>query len=197
MINRLNDTDVAAATKDDTTAEVSAGSGAGNANDPPQGIDRDEPFDLYDTPGHMVRRLHQIVVSMCADHWGELNLNTVQYGALLAIRRYPGIDQRSLALVIALDRSTTGTVVEALEKRGLIDRRVSARDRRNKELSLTAAGAELMRQAHPIAWEIQDRLLSPLNKRDRETFVRLMKTLVDAHNDVSRAPLDPTRGRPR
>lgn len=168
-----------------------------NASDLLAGIDQDQPFDLYETPGHMVRRLHQIVVSLCSDQWADLNLNTVQYGALLAVRRHPGIDQRSLALVIALDRSTTGTVVEALEKRGLIFRQTSQRDRRNKELFITEAGAGLMRKAHPIAWEIQDRLLQPLDKRDRETFVRLLKTLVDANNDLSRAPLDPNRIPPR
>ncbi len=168
-----------------------------SAPDLPVGIDQDQPFDLYETPGHMVRRLHQIVVSLCSDQWGDLNLNTVQYGALLAVRRHPAIDQRSLARVIALDRSTTGSVVETLERRGLIFRQTSQRDRRNKELFITEAGADLMRKAHPIAWEIQDRLLQPLDKRDRKTFVRLLKTLVDANNDLSRAPLDPNRIPPR
>jgi DNA-binding MarR family transcriptional regulator len=112
----------------------------------------------------------------------------------MAIRRHPGVDQRGLARLIAFDRSTTGTVVEHLERRGLITRRTSRRDRRNKELFLSPAGAALLRKAHPIAWEIQDRLLQPLKKRERETFVRLLKTLVDANNDLSRAPLDPTAG---
>lgn len=161
------------------------------------GIDRDELFDLYETPGYMVRRLHQIVVSLCLEHWGDLNITPVQYGGLMAIRRYPGIDQRGLARLIAFDRSTTGTVVAHLEQRGLITRRISRRDRRNKELFLTAAGAALLRKAHPIAWEIQDRILQPLNKRERETFVRLLKTLIETNNDLSRAPLDPHGGKAR
>ena len=154
----------------------------------PEGIDQDEPFDLYETPGHIVRRLYQIVVSLCCEQWGDLNVTPVQYGALLAIRKHPGI---------AFDRSTTGSVVEHLERRGLISRRVSRRDRRNKELFLTQAGADLARAAQPIAWDIQDRLLQPLKKRERETFVRLLKILVEANNDLSRAPLDPNRGPPR
>ncbi|MCW5774673.1 MAG: hypothetical protein KIT16_23715, partial [Rhodospirillaceae bacterium] len=76
------------------------------------GIDRDQPFDLYATPGHLVRRLHQIVVSLCYDGWGDLDISPVHYGALMAIRAFPGIDQRGLSRAIAIDRSTVGTVGE-------------------------------------------------------------------------------------
>lgn len=159
---------------------------------PRKGIDQDEPFDLYQTPGHLVRRLHQIVVSLCYEGWGDLDVSPVQYGALMAIRAFPGIDQRALARAIAIDRSTTGTVSEQLERRGFIERRLGMRDKRNKELFLSAKGAALLRRAHPIAWEIQDRLLKPLEKRERAEFVRLLAKLVECNNALSRAPLGPT-----
>jgi DNA-binding MarR family transcriptional regulator len=156
------------------------------------GVDRDQPFDLYRTPGFLVRRLHQIVVSLCAGHWGGLDISTVQYGALMAIRAFPGIDQRGLSRAIAIDRSTTGTVSGQLERRGLIERRSGTRDKRNKELFLTAKGAALLRRAHPIAWDVQARLLSVLDPKERETFVRLLEKLVERNNAHSRAPLDAT-----
>jgi DNA-binding MarR family transcriptional regulator len=163
-----------------------------DAESPRRGIDQDQPFDLYQTPGHLVRRLHQIVVSLCYERWGDLDISPVQYGALMAIRAYPGIDQRGLSRAIAIDRSTIGTVGEQLERRGLIERRIGTRDKRNKELFLTAKGAALLRRAHPIAWEIQARLLSVLEKGEREQFVRLLEKLVERNNALSRAPLDPT-----
>jgi DNA-binding MarR family transcriptional regulator len=159
---------------------------------PRAGIDQDEPFDLYKTPGHLVRRLHQIVVSLCAEHWGDLDISTVHYGALMAIRAFPGIDQRGLSRAIAIDRSTIGSVGGQLERRGLIERRTGTRDKRNKELFLTAKGAALLRRAHPIAWQIQARLLSVLEKDERGEFVRLLEKLVERNNALSRAPLDPT-----
>jgi len=149
-------------------------------------------FDLYDTPGFLVRRLHQIVVSLCYEGWGDLDISPVQYGALMAIRAFPGIDQRGLARAIAIDRSTIGTVSEQLERRGLIERRAGTRDRRNKELFLAAKGAAVLRRAHPLAWDIQDRILAPLGARERKEFVRLLAKLVDGNNTASRAPLDPT-----
>ena len=159
---------------------------------PRGGIDRERPFDLYKTPGHLVRRLHQIVVSLCYEQWGDLDISPVHYGALMAIRAFPGIDQRGLSRAIAIDRSTIGTVGGQLERRGLIERRQGTRDKRNKELFITATGAAVLRRAQPIAWQIQARLLSVLEKGERAEFVRLLEKLVERNNALSRAPLDAT-----
>src|SRR5262245_33617065 len=152
----------------------------------------EERFDLYETPGFLVRRLHQIVVSLCYEGWGDLDISPVQYGALMAIRAFPGIDQRGLARAIAIDRSSIGTVSGQLERRGLIERRTGTRDKRNKELFLSAKGAAVLRRAHPLAWEIQDRILAPLDAKERRLFVALLAKLVESNNTLSRAPLDPT-----
>ena len=157
-----------------------------------KGVDQHEPFDLYETPGHLVRRLHQIVVSLCYEGWGALAISPVQYGALMAIRAFPGIDQRGLSRAIAIDRSSIGTVSGQLERRGLIERRTGARDKRNKELFLSAKGAAVLRRAHPLAWAIQDRILAPLDAKERRLFVALLAKLVDSNNTLSRAPLGPT-----
>lgn len=181
-------------TKFDAHNDAGAGAAAPTRRRGAGAVKRDAAarFDLYDTPGFLVRRLHQIVVSLCYEGWGDLDISPVQYGALMAIRAFPGIDQRGLARAIAIDRSTIGTVSEQLERRGLIERRAGTRDRRNKELFLAAKGAAVLRRAHPLAWEIQDRILAPLGARERKEFVRLLAKLVEGNNGASRAPLDPT-----
>ena len=154
------------------------------------GLDQGQPFDLDVLPGYLVRRLHQIVVSTCLTCWDGLNITPLQYAALMATRAYPGIDQRGLARAIAIDRSTVGTVVGQLDRAKLIARRIGKRDRRNKEIYLTAKGAALLRKAHPIAWEIQDKYLGVLSDSERLTFVDLLAKLVERNNHLSRAPLD-------
>jgi len=162
------------------------------AGAPVPGIDQGQPFDLYETPGYLVRRLHQIVVSLCYEQWGDLAISPPQYAALMAVRAYPGIDQRGLSRAIAIDRSSIGAVGEQLERRGLIERRTGTRDKRNKALFLTEAGAALLRRAHPIAWDIQERLLQVLEKKERADFVRLLTKMVERNNELSRAPMDRT-----
>ncbi|MBL8662100.1 MAG: MarR family transcriptional regulator [Candidatus Odyssella sp.] len=173
----------------DAKTEGAHGAARGNAAAAGAGA---APFDLYETPGFLVRRLHQIVVSACYEGWGGLDISPVQYGALMAVRAFPGIDQRGLARAIAIDRSSIGAVSGQLERRGLIARRTGRRDKRNKELFLTARGAAVLRRAQPLAWEIQDRILAPLPARERAEFVRLLAKLVERNNALSRAPLLPT-----
>lgn len=152
--------------------------------------DRDPPFDLYVLPGYLVRRLHQIVTSTCLAAWNGLNITPLQYAALMATREFPGIDQRGLSRAIAIDRSTTGTVLGQLERAKWVVRRTGKRDRRNKEIYLTEKGADLLRQAHPIAWDIQDRYLGVLSPQERAAFVELLAKVVERNNHLSRAPLD-------
>src|SRR5512147_214183 len=123
-----------------------------------KGIDQDQPFFLYTAPGHLVRRLHQIAVSIFLEQTRAFRITPVQYSALMAIRAFAGIDQRRLAGVIAFDRSTIGSVVERLERRGLIVREIDRADRRYKALSLTPRGAQLLRDMEPAANAVGERL---------------------------------------
>jgi MarR family transcriptional regulator, lower aerobic nicotinate degradation pathway regulator len=154
-----------------------------------KGIDQDQPFHLYDAPGHLVRRLHQIAVSIFLEQARGFRITPVQYSALSAIRAFPGIDQRSLARVIAFDRSTIGSVVERLERRGLITRDTDRADRRYKALDVTPRGAQLLRDMEPRAQAVGEKLLAPLSERDRKTFMRVVAKTVDVNNALSRAPL--------
>src|SRR5262252_4957324 len=86
--------------------------------------------DLYRRPGFMIRRAHQIAVSLFLEETGELGITTTQYGILFLLKHRPGIDQISAAKLIGLDRSTTGMVVNKLEQAGLVRRHVAAPDRR-------------------------------------------------------------------
>ena len=65
--------------------------------------------DLYGRPGFMIRRAHQITISVFQAHAGELGLTNTQFGVLYILKRYPSIDQVTLAKLLRLDRPTTGT----------------------------------------------------------------------------------------
>lgn len=145
--------------------------------------------DIYASPGHLIRRSHQISVSLFAEELGELGLTPVQYASLLAIRDRPNIDQRSLGRLIAIDRSTIGTLLKGLEKRGLIERHTPANDKRAKALIITPAGEALLNSTIEGIGRVQSRLLAPLTKQEQQSFLKLITKLVELNNDQSRAPL--------
>jgi len=76
--------------------------------------------ELYQRPGFMIRRVHQIAVSLFMEETGKLGVTNRQYGILFVLRHQPGIDQISVANLLGLDRSTTGMVLKKLEADGLV-----------------------------------------------------------------------------
>ena len=107
--------------------------------------------DNNDMPGHLARRFQQIAVAVFLAEVGEagFDLTPVQYAALAAIKTNPGIDQVTLAGLIAYDRTTITGVVDRLVQKGLLVRNPSSRDRRARELQITDAGKRTLRGITP------------------------------------------------
>ncbi len=149
---------------------------------------RDAIPSLDELPGHAIRRLQQIAVAVFLQEAEPFGLTPVHFGALQAVRRSPGVDQRTLAGTIGLDTSTTGGVIDRLEARGLLRRNPSPTDRRVRLLTPTDEGLALLDQVYPAMLRAQDRILEPLPAQERQEFMRMLRVLVSANNELSRAP---------
>ena len=150
--------------------------------------DRAAIFDLYQHPGHLLRRAQQISVSIFYDEMGS-ELTPVQYAILSRLAEHPGIDQVSLAGLAAIDTSTGATVCARLEEKGLLERRVIPHNRRQRSLTITAAGQALLDVLVPGAQRLRQRLLDPLSAEEQRLFMGLLAKLVHENNEQSRAPL--------
>ncbi|MEP7044055.1 MAG: MarR family transcriptional regulator [Dokdonella sp.] len=149
----------------------------------------DDLQDLYGRPGFLLRRAHQISVSLFIEETLAEGVTTTQYGLMCILRARPGLDQISLAKLIGLDRSTTGLVLGKLESAGLIVRRAVAADRRRKQLSLTRKGDAALRRLVEPARRAQEKVLAPFSAAERRQFLALLTKFVGAYNEVVRAPL--------
>ena len=149
---------------------------------------RVEKLDLYQHPGHLLRRAQQISVSIFYDEMGG-ELTPVQYAILSQVAEHPGIDQVSLAGLAAIDTSTGATVCARLEEKGLLERRVLPHNRRQRALSITKAGQALLDGLVPGAQRLRQRLLDPLSAEEQRVFMALLAKLVHENNEQSRAPL--------
>ena len=148
-------------------------------------------LDLETLPGHYIRRLQQIAVSVFLQETEQHGLTPVQYSALQGIENSPGVDQRTLARTIGFDTSTIASVIDRLETRGLVLRSASAADKRVRLLTLTRDGRSLLAEVVPAMLKAQERMLDPLPRADRKEFMRMLRVLVSTNNDMSRAPSGP------
>ena len=150
---------------------------------------------LYRRPGFMIRRVHQIAVSLFLEETGKLGVTNRQYGILFVLKQRPGVDQISVANLLGLDRSTTAMVLKKLEADGLVTRSVGAHDRRRHSLQLTRPGERLLSQLAAPARRAKARVLSAFTPHEQTVFLGLLDKFTRAFNDSTRVPLDPHRAR--
>ena len=116
-------------------------------------------------------------------------MTPLQFVVLSALADHGARDQASLGGLTATDRTTVQVVLGNLRKLGLVTLTKSRVDKRAKVVEITPAGRELMRAAIPLVERTQERIVAPLNRRERDTLTRLLGKIADKNNLESRAPL--------
>lgn len=134
-------------------------------------------MDNIEMAGHLIRRLQQQSTQVFQTRTQDagFELTSVQFAALDGIARQPGVDQASLAAAISFDRATIGGVIDRLEQKGLVERAVSATDRRARQLRLTRKGAQLLAACRPVVEALQTDILTLLSAKERAAFVALAR----------------------
>ncbi len=155
----------------------------------PAGVGGEGHTSLWDRPGFLVRRLHQIHVALFFEECAGDNITPVQYGLLSALLELGERDQATLAAEVGIDRTNVADVLDRLDRRGLLTRTASVRDKRMRLARLTDKGRVFVRKNRAAMQRAQERLLAPLSEADRIRFLELLRQMVEANNEFGRAPL--------
>ncbi len=156
-----------------------------------------------DHSGFLIRRLHQLSSSNFMSSLREFQLTPIQYTILRVLEECPGVDQRTVATLAALDTSTTTDVLRRLAGRKLISRTPGPTDRRTRIIRLTKAGQKLLETVRPIVDAARRELLAPLSPAKQQALIASIIALLDAHDHqylqeeaTSGAPHQQPVGRP-
>lgn len=135
---------------------------------------------LHSSPNYLFWCLHKTSMSIVTEELEKVgaDITPVQYAALVGIQGNPGIDQATLASVIGYDRATIGGVIDRLEKKDLLSRKVHPQDRRARALYLEPAGETLIAEVEGVVNAAQERILSPLPKQDHAVFLQMVAKLL-------------------
>jgi MarR family transcriptional regulator, lower aerobic nicotinate degradation pathway regulator len=154
--------------------------------DNPPDFKTPEPY--LATPGHLLRRCHQISVAIFLDECHPFDLTPLQYVTLSALANLGPMDKATIGGFVALDRTTIAVVVKNLEQRGLATTRPSEYDRRAKLIKITAKGLNLVSSVQAQVARTQERLLAPLTTKEKTELLRLLGKIAQENNLLSRAP---------
>jgi DNA-binding MarR family transcriptional regulator len=144
---------------------------------------------LQERPGFLIRRLHQIHVALFMEECAEEGVTPVQYSILSALDQIGTAEQIALSRAVGLDTTNVADVLARLERRRVIRRRVSSKDKRMKVVTLTDTGRELLHRVDAAAARAHARTLEALDPTARDRFMRDLARLVEANNEISRTPL--------
>jgi MarR family 2-MHQ and catechol resistance regulon transcriptional repressor len=122
-------------------------------------------------------RAYNSVMERLSDLLLKNRLTASQFGVLEALYFLGPMNQKTVSKKILKSASNICTVLENLEKRGLIQRETYTKDKRNTLVSLTPKGEKLIKELFPLHLEDIKKEFSVLNKKEIETFYKLCKKL--------------------
>ena len=146
---------------------------------------------LYERPGFLLRRSHQISVAIFERACASLSLTPAQYGVLAVLAAQPQIDQTRLAKALAFDKVTVLRVLKGLQDRGLCVRKPVASGRRQMAVTLTTAGHAMLQQARQPVQQAYEELLSPLDDQEQAMLVSLLQRLTQQLEPEARSSFVP------
>jgi DNA-binding MarR family transcriptional regulator len=138
-------------------------------------------FDIKHMVGHLIRVSQQVHFSLWLDGIGQDALTSPQFAVLHELAQAGAMGQRALGVQASLDRSTIADIIARLQRRGLIGRSQDPKDGRRKLVELTPLGREVHDRALPLAYEINEALLTPLGDGERHQLIELLTKIVNYH----------------
>ncbi len=122
-----------------------------------QALPWDHPrFKSWVTVGRACQLMQQALTRALA----PLDIKPPHLDILVNLYRFEAISQQELARKLLVGRSNMSMLLPQMEKRGLIERRPDAKDKRILRLFLTKQGRELTTRAMAIQTELIERTLS-------------------------------------
>ena len=117
-------------------------------------------------------------------------MTRAQWIVLVRLDQQPGLSQNELAAIVEVEPITIARLVDRLEKRGLVERRPDAKDRRVWRLHLRPAAQPLVEEIHAYRTELNAFITQGMQPEVIDTIVNgllRMKTILTTGNTADQA----------
>lgn len=117
----------------------------------------------------------------------HLDITPDQYTVLrnLAEAGPKGITQSRLTANMTSDPNTVASLVNRMERNGLLRREIDASDRRARRLRLAPTGRRKFKAAQSIAIHLQEEILSPLAGTESNQFLAVLEKIATGCSEAA------------
>jgi DNA-binding MarR family transcriptional regulator len=144
---------------------------------------------LYDHAGYWLSRLQAEIHGELERRLATHGVTAAQWGVLIGLHQGASETVRGLASFLSVDGGAVTRLIDRLESKGLVERKVDRADRRSVILTLSEAGRGLIGPLVQAVDEHDAELMKALSGSERRQFLDALSRLLSAHG------IEP-RGRP-
>jgi MarR family transcriptional regulator, repressor for mepA len=134
----------------------------------------DAPAPRFTTPLELIRWI-ALAQRKAAEEWNrEREVSFEQGFAIRLVTENPGLVQRDIARMTRTTAASVSSLLQGLERRGLVERRTEDGDERSKRVYPTAAAREVIAGFESAMAAIDDGILAPLSAGERADLQALL-----------------------
>jgi DNA-binding MarR family transcriptional regulator len=141
--------------------------------------------EIAEFAGQLFFRLWRASHTRIAEALESIGLTPAMFALLNVLGAREGAIQQELGCAMGIDPSTMVSLIDELEAAGLAKRRPRLRDRRAREVAITAKGRRRLEQGRQMARQVEDEVLGGLSADERRQLLALLRRA------LSSAPAQP------
>lgn len=140
---------------------------------------QETPERLAAMPSRLLGLSSVLADRLVSERLAPLDAHKWDYAVLASLREFGPASQSALSRRTGIYRSDLVALINGLADAGLVERTADPADRRRNVISMTAKGRRHLTRLDKVVTDVQDELLEPLNRSEREQLVRLLTRLLE------------------
>lgn len=137
-------------------------------------------FDVWLAVGRTNIKVHRALNLML----DKVDLSLAQHEILMTILNNSGLTQKQLSDQLLVVKSNVTALIKKLEARGLVQRQTDPYDSRNKLLSLTRAGEDLVQQSFALQNQVVKAMASVMSNAELQQMADVMARVSKAIDPI-------------
>ena len=130
--------------------------------------------------GYVLKQAQSLLHARMEDALRPLGLTVTHYSCLHHLRREPGISAAALARATFVTRQSMNATLQQLLDRGLVTRPAQPESGRALPTALTPDGSAALDEAQRLIDEVEQRMLSRLDAKERDALAEGLASCVEA-----------------
>jgi DNA-binding MarR family transcriptional regulator len=140
---------------------------------------RVESYRVLTSVGYLLKRAHSLLVEHIEPHLEARGLTFTQWVVLMHLREGLALNATVLCAQLRHDSGALTRILDQLERRGMVQRERSRRDRRAVQLHLTEQGRAIIEALIPSVVEQLNGALQNFSTNDLAELTRLLHKFAD------------------